>query len=226
VGTDRYQWDTDNPRGYANAMGRYKTARESDFIRKHLPADAIAVLDIGGGSGRFALPLADAGHAMTVVDVSDEAISKLRQRNHARVAAVRCEFLSFETPAKFDGAIAIESMLYFVDIDLTGLFRKVAALLRPDAPFVFTALNTRSWRYRLHALRKSRPYNVNDPAGYTRALEEAGFEVIEVSGFMWMPLPVTSNSAAVSAFAAVEEGFGLRKWVGQSPWLLIAARRK
>jgi SAM-dependent methyltransferase len=38
------------------------------------------VLDLGGGSGVFAVPLAELGHAVTVVDISPDALATLHRR--------------------------------------------------------------------------------------------------------------------------------------------------
>ncbi|MGY2004036.1 class I SAM-dependent methyltransferase [Blastococcus sp. SYSU DS1024] len=42
--------------------------------------DALRVLDVGGGSGMFAVPLALLGHTVTVVDPSADALATLRRR--------------------------------------------------------------------------------------------------------------------------------------------------
>ena len=44
------------------------------------PVEAASVLDCGGGSGSFAVPLASAGAAVTVVDSSADALATLRRR--------------------------------------------------------------------------------------------------------------------------------------------------
>lgn len=49
-------------------------------------AGPLAVLDLGGGSGVFAVPLAELGHAVTVVDTSPDALATLQRR--AREAGV------------------------------------------------------------------------------------------------------------------------------------------
>ncbi|MFB9239598.1 methyltransferase domain-containing protein [Plantactinospora siamensis] len=41
---------------------------------------ALAVLDVGGGTGGFAVPLAEAGHRVTVVDASPDALAALTRR--------------------------------------------------------------------------------------------------------------------------------------------------
>jgi 2-polyprenyl-3-methyl-5-hydroxy-6-metoxy-1,4-benzoquinol methylase len=42
--------------------------------------DSLLVLDVGGGTGGFAVPLAEAGHRVTVVDASPDALAALTRR--------------------------------------------------------------------------------------------------------------------------------------------------
>src|SRR5438067_5141291 len=41
---------------------------------------SLMVLDVGGGTGGFAVPLAEAGHRVTVVDASPDALAALSRR--------------------------------------------------------------------------------------------------------------------------------------------------
>src|SRR6266705_408777 len=41
---------------------------------------SLVVLDVGGGTGGFAVPLAEAGHRVTVVDASPDALAALTRR--------------------------------------------------------------------------------------------------------------------------------------------------
>jgi 2-polyprenyl-3-methyl-5-hydroxy-6-metoxy-1,4-benzoquinol methylase len=148
-----YLCDVDNPRGYGNAMGRYKTAREFAFILKYLQGENLAILDVGGGSGRFAVPLAQRGHRVTVADISEEALKLLRERNVAGISTIPGDFLSHALDQTFDAVTAIESIQHFTSLSFAELFRRIHALLKTGGWFVFTALNDRSWRYALRALR-------------------------------------------------------------------------
>ncbi len=52
-------------------------------LRRELDRQAgrtLTVLDIGGGTGGFAVPLAEAGHRVTVVDASPDALAALTRR--------------------------------------------------------------------------------------------------------------------------------------------------
>lgn len=53
-------WDVTNPMGYAKRMGSYKTRIEYEFMPTHIPSAPARVLDIAGGSGRFATKLLNA----------------------------------------------------------------------------------------------------------------------------------------------------------------------
>lgn len=48
-----------------------------------LGAGPLRVLDVGGGTGGFAVPLAQRGHTVTVVDPSPDALALLARRAHA-----------------------------------------------------------------------------------------------------------------------------------------------
>ncbi len=53
------------------------------MLRRELDKHAdreLTVLDVGGGTGGFAVPLAEAGHAVTVVDASPDALAALTRR--------------------------------------------------------------------------------------------------------------------------------------------------
>ncbi len=53
------------------------------------PGVPLRVLDAGGGSGQFAVPLAELGHQVTVVDASPDALAALERRAAERAVAER-----------------------------------------------------------------------------------------------------------------------------------------
>lgn len=106
-----------------------------DAVRSGLLADGLLqVLDCGGGSGSSAVPLAQAGARVTVVDVSADALATLRRRAGEagvddRVTAVQgdVEALGEVVPkAAFDLVLAHE-VLEAVDRPDTALAGIVAA---------------------------------------------------------------------------------------------------
>lgn len=226
--SEPYAYDTENPLVYRNEMGRYKTERQLSFIREALPPTAVRILDVGGGAGRIAIPLARMGHDVTVIDISAEALELLTSRTGSAVAVAHSDLMSFTSPATFDVTLAIDTLKYVTEAALTEVFAKVNALLAPGGVFVFAEINQGSWRNRASELlgrRRGHRYNIASAEGYRLALAEAGFEIAQEQGFLWIPLTFNSNSPFVRAFAALETRLRLGGWSRWSPWLLVAARK-
>ncbi|MGN9890886.1 class I SAM-dependent methyltransferase [Micromonospora sp. L31] len=97
----------------------------------------LTVLDVGGGTGGFAVPLAQAGHRVTVVDASPDALAALTRRAAeagvaARVRAVQGDgdaLAGLVEPASAD-LVLCHSVLEVVD-DPTPVVTALAAPLRP-----------------------------------------------------------------------------------------------
>jgi 2-polyprenyl-3-methyl-5-hydroxy-6-metoxy-1,4-benzoquinol methylase len=96
------------------------------------------VLDCGGGSGRFAVPLAVDGATVTVVDVSIDALATLRLRAAEAGAADRVVGVQGDVDALAD-AIGDESFdlvlahgILEVVESLPRSFAAIAAAVRPD----------------------------------------------------------------------------------------------
>ncbi len=104
---------------------------------------ALSVLDVGGGSGTLAVPMAEAGHEVTVVDPSADALATLRRRAETAGVAGRVrgvqgdgDLLHEVLPGTagpagdgFDLALC-HSVLEVVDDPATTL-REIAAAVRP-----------------------------------------------------------------------------------------------
>jgi S-adenosylmethionine-dependent methyltransferase len=101
------------------------------------PGRALTVLDVGGGTGGFAVPLAEAGHTVTVVDVSPDALAALTRRAAdagvaGRVRAVQGDadaLATLVTPASAD-LVLCHGLLEVVD-DPAGVVAAIANALRP-----------------------------------------------------------------------------------------------
>jgi S-adenosylmethionine-dependent methyltransferase len=99
----------------------------------------LRVLDLGGGTGGTAVPLAAAGHALTVVDPSPDALFSLRRRAAEQGVEERVEALQGDTDTVRDlvgGAdafdlVCLHGTLEVVD-DPGAALAAVAALLAPD----------------------------------------------------------------------------------------------
>jgi SAM-dependent methyltransferase len=96
---------------------------------------ALDVVDAGGGTGGFAVPLAELGHRVTVVDASPDALAALERRaaeSGVTVHAVQGDaddLLGMVGPASAD-LILCHSVLEYVD-DPGPVFAAMARTVRP-----------------------------------------------------------------------------------------------
>ena len=232
-----YRWDLDDPTGYNNEVGYYRTEKEWNFIKLFLPERQLNILDIGDqyGSGRIVLPLMDLGHRVTVIEKKASAIRLLeRQRSRlydeskrTQLKLIHSDFLSHEFAEKFDMILSINTLERFV---WKHSMSKVNSLLHTKGLMILALINGSSWRWCLRNIRRiaigeKNSYKVMSPAQYMTLLESSGFQILEIRGFMWIPLNHTSNSFLVRVFGKLEELTFLSNWVGQSPRLLIAVER-
>jgi SAM-dependent methyltransferase len=103
------------------------------------------IVDAGGGTGGFAVPLAELGHAVTVVDPSPDSLAALERR--AAEAGVRVRALQGDAadlgellPTGAADLVLCHSVLEYVD-DPAGALSAVAGLLRPGGAISVLAAN-------------------------------------------------------------------------------------
>jgi len=118
-----------------------RTAAVWAVLRRELDRHAgreLTVLDVGGGTGGFAVPLAEAGHTVTVIDASPDALAALTRRAAdagvaERVRAVQGDGDALATlvePGTAD-LVLCHAVLEVVD-EPAGVVAAIAAALRPD----------------------------------------------------------------------------------------------
>ncbi|MDG6102509.1 methyltransferase domain-containing protein [Dactylosporangium aurantiacum] len=116
-----------------------RTAVVWQVLRREIAAadHPLTALDVGGGTGGFAVPLARAGHAVTVVDPSPDALAALTRRAAEagvaeRITAVQGDgdgLADLIPPGSVD-LVLCHSMLEVVD-DPHKVVSALAATLRP-----------------------------------------------------------------------------------------------
>ncbi|WP_229073749.1 methyltransferase domain-containing protein [Actinoplanes sp. DH11] len=117
-----------------------RTAAVWAVLRRELDRQGgreLTVLDVGGGTGGFAVPLAEAGHTVTVIDASPDALAALTRRASdagvaGRIRAVQGDgdaLASLVEPAAAD-LILCHAVLEVVD-DPERVTSAIAAALRP-----------------------------------------------------------------------------------------------
>ena len=112
-----------------------RTAVIWDVLRSVLPDRPVDVLDLGGGTGGFAVPLALLGHRVTLVDPSPDALAALQRRagdTGAAVTAVQGDAAGLLDVVAADSAdlVLCHGVLEHVD-EVAPALRSVAEVLRP-----------------------------------------------------------------------------------------------
>ncbi|MDP9791946.1 SAM-dependent methyltransferase [Catenuloplanes nepalensis] len=117
-----------------------RTAAVWEALRRELRRAGdreLTVLDVGGGTGGFAVPLAELGHRVTVVDASPDALATLVRRATdagvaGRVHAVQGDGDALAALIGDESAdlVLCHAVLEIVD-DPAGVVTAVAAALRP-----------------------------------------------------------------------------------------------
>lgn len=155
-----------------------RTAVVWDYLRAAIDAldtgdAAVRVLDAGGGSGGFAVPLARLGHQVTVVDPSPDSLAALERRaaetgTEARITAVQGDAagLGGLVPGGgFDVALC-HSVLEVVDEPLEALLAVAGALRPGGVASVLAANRSAAVVHRIAAGRLGEARRLlDDPAG-------------------------------------------------------------
>ena len=125
----RQQWDLKYEQGLPSLTkpDPYFVSAYESFVGPHFPT-AGAALDLAGGLGRHALWLAGRGWQVSVVDVSDVAIAKLRQA--ARELDLNIDLLVGDAADyKFERE-RFDLIVLFYHLD-RSLFPKIVLALKP-----------------------------------------------------------------------------------------------
>jgi S-adenosylmethionine-dependent methyltransferase len=128
------------PTSRADETAPHRTARTAvvwDVLRSVVDSSAgpLDVLDVGGGTGGFAVPLAALGHRLTVVDPSPDALASLQRRAGEAGGEVRAVqgdaagLLDVAGPGSAD-LVLCHGVLEHVD-DLAPAVAGLVAVLRP-----------------------------------------------------------------------------------------------
>lgn len=122
-----------------------RTALVAEALRVALAAaggeGALDIVDIGGGTGGFAVPLAVDGHRITVIDPSPDALASLERRTREEGVQHRVRGIQGDTTelAKLVGAqtadaVLCHGVLEVVD-DPEQALQAMAQILRPGGVF-------------------------------------------------------------------------------------------
>jgi len=117
--------------------GVSETADTVDFLAK--AAAGAAALEVGAGTGRIALALADRGVAVTAVEVSAAMVRRLRAKpGGAELAVVHGDFLTVPIPGRFRLIYAVFNtvMAFATQENQVAFFARAGDLLTRDGVLV------------------------------------------------------------------------------------------
>ena len=221
-----YNWDYLDKKTYNNKVGKYKFKKEFNFILNSGTGHFEKILDVAGGSGRFAIPLSEYAKQIIVLDADENALQLLQQRK-PEIDIILGDFVQVALNEKFSFIQCIEALGYFQDWE--EFFLKIRKLMTDDARFVFTYQNPQSWRFFLRKIKHWKvgfyAYKEMNLMELYKLLNTCGLEIVEMQGMNWIPLPLASNSKLVPVFEIIEHLFCLRRFYSQSPWLLFSVKK-
>jgi SAM-dependent methyltransferase len=195
--------------GFDRKQGYPDPAEDLAVLREHGIGQAATVVDLGTGTGRFALAAAPFVRRVVAVDVSPAMLAVLRQRvTEARLGNVECVragFLSYEhTGAPADAVYTRNALHQLPDFWKALALERIANLLRPGG-----VLRLRDLIFDFQPGEAEAVLDgwlddaVADPArGYTRA-DFAEHLRTEFSTFRWLLEPML----AAAGFTVVTADF-------------------
>lgn len=88
-------------------------------FEEYLPPPPAAVLDIGGGPGRYSISLAERGYDMTLVDLSKKCLDLAREKAHEAGVDISCihgNALTLKFPEEYFDAVFLMGPLYHLRV--------------------------------------------------------------------------------------------------------------
>jgi len=221
-----YNWDYLDKKAYNNKVGNYKFRREFKFIVDNGIEKFENILDIAGGSGRFAIPLCQYSNSITVLDLNSDALQLIKERKNS-IKTIHADFNTIEINDIYSLILCIEGLGSFQDWE--KFFNQVSGLLQEDGRFIFTYTNPSSWRFLLRKLKHWKngfhPYTEMELNELKVLLIKCNFEIVTMEGMNWIPFSLSSNSVFVGFFGKIEQLFRLKNWHSQSPWILFSVKQ-
>lgn len=209
-------------------MGDYLTRKEREFIDSFLEINNIGTcLDVACGSGRFGIPISQAGINVVALDYDLVPLRKLKAKSRESVSIQICRGDANKLPFKkssFDCILSIETVDY---LDAESFIRQCNKLLKTDGFLLFTSGNNNSYKKYIHrALSKHRIFYRYAFHDIVSSLEKEGFKVEKCIGYNWVPFDRSSNNILIALFEFLENIFLLKYFYSISPWVFIIAKKK
>ncbi len=130
---------------YEQRMGEFRNlpAEDAAILASLALPPGSHILEIGTGTGHFALTAARAGHRVTAVDVSpamlEHAAARAKAEGLTGVAFQHAGFLSLSVPAAaFDAAVSVVALHHLPDLWKAVALRNIRQALKPGGRFLLS----------------------------------------------------------------------------------------
>jgi len=214
-------------------VGQYMDEIEKELLIRHLPSQALRVLDLGGGTGRWSSWLIENNHWQALTDI-DPSVLKIAQERHPKLNIMRAGAEHIPFPAEaFDVVLAVQLFDYLDN--RTQFLQEARRVLKPNGLLMLSWTNKRSikgWLYDAYSKWKGSS-SIDRVRFYETAhrdnlalLLEANFTILEAIGYSWMLLPRIHNSGLVGFFIAIERTLRLNQWLAASPSIISVAQKE
>lgn len=233
---------TDDP--YAGIAAIYdhwcaEVTEDVPFYRAVCDGATGPIVEIGGGTGRIAIPLALAGHHVIAIDQSRPMLDRLAERTTAagvsdRVEGVEADLRGLPPLPRTDRVIAPFRVLMHLSTDeqRASFLTAVAELLVPEGMLIFDVLEpTRADIRGTQGLRMQRPSGVRELARWDERERRLDLEVSYrghattmrlhwIPGEHWRDLLEAAGFEVLTAFAGFE-GQPFTGERGDSAWIAL-----
>ena len=152
---ERWYTADDDPVALLRSESRLRNAWVLAELRAHFGQRPLAVLDVACGAGFLANPMAQAGHAVTGIDLSRDSLAVARR--HDPTGSVAYLNMDARALAFADGHFDVVCMMDFLEHleDRDAVLREAARVLKPGGWFFFHTFNRTplSWLIAIKGVR-------------------------------------------------------------------------
>jgi ubiquinone/menaquinone biosynthesis C-methylase UbiE len=220
---------------FSGPIGRLLAETQEQVIAGFLsPLEGATVLDVGTGTGRAAIALAERGAIVTGIDASAEMLAVARRRAQeagASVTFAQGDAHALDVPDRsFDSVVCLRVLMHTPDWrrSLRELCRVARHRVVLDYPARSSAAAIQSVSRRIaHALgARVEAYRVFGHGEMSAALADCGFGVADTHKQFVLPIAFhkrLGSSAATGKIEGALDRLGLRRAFG-SPVTLVARR--
>lgn len=177
-----HHYDAEQQKGSNGAVRNAENEMIEKFINTELQSES-SVLEIGAGTGRHTLKIADKVKAITAVDISPDMLAALEQKASGKgvgnVKSIAGDIMQLDFDHPFDLICSLSCFEYFRDMD--PLFQKIHTWLKPGGLFFFTTSHRSFFRFFAqlgNAMRQGVWLHARSISEIKCSLERAGFKLV------------------------------------------------